>query len=80
MPPSIDRKKSVILSVSITPDLKKSLSKYAKKKEMTTSSVVADMLKSYLLLKEWEEIQSFMGPALLKLGIDSDEAVEEYFK
>ncbi len=79
MSTSITKQKNEALSISLPAQLKRDLLKRAQNDNVAVSQVVAEALKKHLILKEWRDLQDIFGPALLKLGIDSDEAVEEYF-
>ena len=73
-------KKTEVVSISMPMQLREAVTKYADSQDTSVSDVVNGAVKNYLLLKEWDEIRKIMRPAALRLGIETDEDVEYYFK
>lgn len=69
--------KSFITSISFPKAIAEEIEEVAKKEQKTKSGVVQDAVRQYLELRKWQKAQIELSARARKMGISSEEDIEE---
>ncbi len=64
------------LSITLPPDLEKSIKKRVKAEHRTISGVLQESVRYYLQTKEWEELQRDLSVRAHEMGLKGEDEVD----
>lgn len=69
--------KATVASVSLPAEMTKEIERLAKEEHRTKSGVVQEAIRQYLEMKKWHGLQNKLSAMARRLGVSSDDDIEE---